>query len=120
MRAQVRLRGYRCSAEQPTERLAGAERPENLLKDAASVNPIRMSDFDKNPMLFNCENGTIDLNTCTLYSHNPDPVSAIKDIPLLPLGHIAEPVCEDICVEAAYTDFIDWIQEPLRPRVPAV
>lgn len=54
------------------ENLTSRHVRENLLKDAASVNPIRMSDFDKNPMLFNCENGTIDLNTCTLYSHNPD------------------------------------------------
>lgn len=45
---------------------------ENILKDAASVNPIKMSDFDKDPMLFNCENGTIDLNTGVLRPHNPD------------------------------------------------
>lgn len=45
---------------------------ENILKDASSVAPIRMADFDKDPMLLNCQNGTLDLRTMILHPHNPD------------------------------------------------
>lgn len=54
---------------------------ENILKDASSVAPIKMSDFDKDPMLFNCENGTLDLRTGTLRPHNPDDlITKIADV----------------------------------------
>lgn len=45
---------------------------ETVLKDASSVYPIHVSDFDRDPMLFNCLNGTLDLNTYTLRPHDPD------------------------------------------------
>lgn len=38
---------------------------DRLMKDAQSVNPIRASQFDSNPYLVNCKNGTYDLRTLT-------------------------------------------------------
>jgi putative DNA primase/helicase len=38
-----------------------------LLKNRRTATP---EDFDRDPMLLNCENGTLDLNTCTLRDHN--------------------------------------------------
>ncbi|MDL2219865.1 phage/plasmid primase, P4 family [Ruminococcaceae bacterium OttesenSCG-928-O06] len=45
---------------------------ETILKDAASVHPILYNQFDKNPMLFNCKNGTLNLATGTFHAHRPD------------------------------------------------
>ena len=39
---------------------------------AKSMLPIRADRFDTNPMLLNCENGTLDLKTGLLQPHNPD------------------------------------------------
>ncbi|MEI3298340.1 hypothetical protein [Dysosmobacter welbionis] len=36
---------------------------ETILKDAASVHPVSMTEFDQDPYLFNCKNGTLDLRT---------------------------------------------------------
>lgn len=45
---------------------------ETILKDAASVFPIRLSEFDADPYLFNCENGTLDLKSRKLRPHSAD------------------------------------------------
>lgn len=42
---------------------------ETIIKDAASVYPVKMDDFDKDPFLFNCLNGTLDLRTGTFRPH---------------------------------------------------
>jgi putative DNA primase/helicase len=44
-----------------------------MVKSASSDRRVRakVEDFDRNPMLFNCLNGTIDLATSTLQPHNP-------------------------------------------------
>lgn len=44
---------------------------ETILKDAASVYPVKFSDFDADPYLFNCINGTLDLRTRELRAHSP-------------------------------------------------
>lgn len=44
---------------------------ETVLKDAASVYPARLADFDKDPFLFNCLNGTVDLRTGDFKPHAP-------------------------------------------------
>lgn len=49
---------------------------ETVLKDAASVYPAKLSDFDSRPYLFNCKNGTLDLRTRTFHEHNPDDMLA--------------------------------------------
>jgi len=43
---------------------------ETILKDAASVYPLKLSDFDADPYLFNCKNGTLDLRTRELRPHS--------------------------------------------------
>ncbi len=43
-----------------------------ILCNAQSVYPIPMQEFDRNKDLFNCANGTIDLNTVQFREHNPE------------------------------------------------
>ena len=43
-----------------------------MIEDAKSVYAVRMSLFDSNKYLFNCVNGTLDLNTLTFKSHDPN------------------------------------------------
>lgn len=45
---------------------------ETFLKDAQGVYPISASDFDRDPYIFNCKNGTLHLDTMTFTGHNPD------------------------------------------------
>ena len=42
-----------------------------MIEDAKSVYPVRMKQFDRNKYLFNCANGTLDLNTLTFHPHDP-------------------------------------------------
>ena len=44
---------------------------ETILKDAASVYPVSMTEFDCDPYLFNCKNGTLDLRTREFKPHSP-------------------------------------------------
>ncbi|MEY8233809.1 phage/plasmid primase, P4 family [Oscillospiraceae bacterium 50-16] len=44
---------------------------ETVLKDAASVYPVKLTDFDRDPFLFNCLNGTLDLRTREFRPHSP-------------------------------------------------
>ena len=43
---------------------------ETVLKDAASVYAVKLTYFDRDPFLFNCRNGTLDLRTGTFRQHN--------------------------------------------------
>lgn len=43
---------------------------ETILKDAASVSPVKSDRFDRQPFLLNVQNGTLDLNTFELKPHN--------------------------------------------------
>lgn len=45
---------------------------DTMLSDAASVYPISILEFDKNPYLLNCENCTLDMKTRKQHSHNPN------------------------------------------------
>ena len=49
---------------------------ETILKDAASVYPVLLSDFDKNPYLYNCLNGTLNLQTWKFQPHSPSDMLA--------------------------------------------
>lgn len=44
---------------------------EKILKDATSIHFVSMSDFDRNPYLLNCQNGTLDLKAGVFHPHNP-------------------------------------------------
>lgn len=54
---------------------------ETVLKDAQSVYPVLLSDFDSDPYLFNCQNGTLDLHTRAFHTHTPaDMLSTISGV----------------------------------------
>ena len=44
---------------------------ETVLKDASGVHCLGMADFDRDPYLFNCLNGTLDLKTRQFRAHRP-------------------------------------------------
>ena len=44
---------------------------EIVLRDAASVNPLSISEFDDNPYYFNMKNGTINLKDGIIHPHDP-------------------------------------------------
>jgi len=50
--------------------LESVNRIENCLKAAQSYLPIEPTDFDRDPWLLNCENGTVDLRTGELRAHD--------------------------------------------------
>lgn len=43
---------------------------EIILKDASSVYPVGLSEFDKDPWVFNCQNGTLNLRTREFHPHS--------------------------------------------------
>ena len=47
---------------------------EGILRIASWIRPIALhaTELDRDPWLFNCENGTLDLHTATLKPHDPD------------------------------------------------
>lgn len=51
--------------------LQGRKRRESILRDASSIAPHNLSDFDNDKLLFNCQNGTLNLATMTMQPHNP-------------------------------------------------
>lgn len=54
---------------------------ETVLKDAQGVITARISEFDRNPYLFNCKNGTLDLRTRCFTEHFPeDMISIVADV----------------------------------------
>ena len=45
---------------------------EIILRDAASVHPLKSSDFESKPNIYNCLNGTLDLLTQEFHKHCPE------------------------------------------------
>lgn len=53
----------------------------NMITDARSKYPVKTEEFDQNTNLFNCKNGTYNLETGTLQKHNPeDYISKISNV----------------------------------------
>ncbi len=42
-----------------------------IIEDAKSVHSVKMESFDRDPYLFNCQNGTLNLKTGAFYPHRP-------------------------------------------------
>lgn len=62
---------------------------DKILKDATSVNPIHIEQFDTNPNLINCKNGTFDLSTFTLKEHSAsDFITQVTNFSFLGCGNI--------------------------------
>ncbi len=54
---------------------------EVFLKDAQSVYPVSLSDFDSDPYIFNCKNGTLHLDTLEFTEHKPsDKLTKISEV----------------------------------------
>lgn len=53
-----------------TTGLQGRKRRKSILRDACSIAPRSLSDFDSDKLLFNCQNGTLNLSTMTMQPHN--------------------------------------------------
>jgi putative DNA primase/helicase len=45
---------------------------ETILKDAAGIYPIGIDQFDSDPFLFNCLNGTLNIRTGEFYAHRSE------------------------------------------------
>lgn len=53
----------------------------SVLKDAEVHHPLNVSDFDKDPYLLNCNNGTLNLRTMEFYAHrSSDYLSKMADV----------------------------------------
>lgn len=58
---------------------------ETILKDAQSVHYIHMHEFDTDPYVFNCKNGTLHLDTMTFTVHSPeDKLTKISEVDYIP------------------------------------
>lgn len=76
-----------------------------MIEDAKSVFPVRMSLFDSNHFLFNCENGTLDLNTLSFKPHDPkDFITKIS-----PVVYDPEALCP------RWDQFVDEVMEGKAP-----
>ena len=54
---------------------------ETILKDAQSVKPVTSDIFDRNPYLYNCQNGTVNADTRVFKPHDPrDFISKIANV----------------------------------------
>lgn len=69
------LHEYAKPIGEPLEKFAaslhGRKRRESILRDACSVSPRSLNDFDRHKHLLNCQNGTFNLKTMTLQPHSP-------------------------------------------------
>ena len=62
-------------------KLCSRAKREGIMKDACSIAPKSLSRFDENPHLFNCKNGTYNLKSNKLQSHNPtDYITKISNV----------------------------------------
>lgn len=53
----------------------------NILKDAQVYHPISISEFDNDPYIFNCKNGTLDVRKRTCQEHNSsDKLTKISNV----------------------------------------
>ncbi len=61
---------------------------ETILKDAQGVYPVHMTEFDVNPYLLNCQNGTLNLKTKEFLPHDAnDKLTKISDVIFDPDAH---------------------------------
>lgn len=82
---------------------------ETILKDAQSVHPISMSEFDSDPYVFNCKNGTLHLDTMVFTAHSPeDKLTKISGVTYRPeakserFSSFIKEICSDDQEKAAF------------------
>ena len=87
---------------------------ETVLKDAQSVYPVLLSDFDSDPYLFNCQNGTLDLRTRAFHAHTAaDMLSTISGVEYDPeaWGELWEQTVSEVM--QGDKDLITYLQKAL-------
>ena len=72
-----------------------------MLEDAKSLLPVRMTDFDVDPYLFNCKNVVLNLKDHTYTDHDPD----------LLLSKVANVDFDPEADDKAFSDFMDAIMQ---------
>jgi putative DNA primase/helicase len=83
--------------------LSSRKKRKTMIEEGRRVYPVSMQDFDSNPNLINCLNGTLDLSTNKLRPHSPDDLLTKKaNVEYLPkekclrwLRFIGEITCGD-------------------------
>ena len=61
---------------------------ETVIRDAQSVHTISMEEFDRDPYIFNCKNGTLHLKTMKFSPHRPeDKLTKHSDVEYNPATH---------------------------------
>lgn len=79
---------------------------ETYLKEAQSVYPIPMSEFDRDRYLLNCRNGTLELGTHTFRKHRPEDLLT----KISPVDYVPSAVC------SRFNSFIDEVMSGDKER----
>lgn len=96
---------------------------DRLMKDATGVKPIPIAQFDANPNLINCLNGTYDLETMTFREHNwKDFLTMKANIEYSALDEIHFPRWEKFIMEICSDDKekADYLQRALGYSIHGV
>lgn len=72
---------------------------ETILKDAQTVWPVKMEEFDKDPYILNCLNGTLHMRDWRFYPHRPDDL----------LTKMANVVCDSTAWSDRWVKHIDEV-----------
>ena len=79
--SQITDDGIRNSFSKCVDKLGNLGARETIVKDSRDKMFIKQTDFDKNKSLFNCQNGTLNLETFEFSQHNPnDLLSKISNV----------------------------------------
>lgn len=70
--ASIEDEGLRASWMKFAQRWCQFGARQTYIREAESVWPIHMSEFDRNRMLLNCQNGTLDLETLDFHEHRAE------------------------------------------------
>lgn len=70
--AEVETPEVQQAALKRVQRLTSLRARGDMVSDACSAYPAEMAQFDQNPWLFNCENGTLELDTLTFREHRAE------------------------------------------------
>lgn len=86
---------------------------ETILKDAFSVHPVYQKEFDADPNLFNCKNGTLDLTTFQFHQHDPSElltkISGVRYVPGALCGRWEQFISEVMQADAFTASYLQKI-----------
>jgi len=85
-------------------KLTSRRNREGILRDAMSIAPVSIGEFDKDLLLINVQNGTLNLKNYTLQPHNPaDMITKLAGVKYNPMARctrwdnfINEIMCDDV------------------------